>query len=328
MACAPSIESGRGAHQFKMFRFLALACAAFFAMLGLGAQPMQLQALSERSFFAQGDLGLASTANRGFNANAGVVIGPQAVILVDALGTPALAEELLEEVRLRTSLPITHVIVTHYHADHFYGLQVFKKLGARIVAARPALAAIGSEAMQERLAERRISLAPWIDESFELIAPDWVIDAPTRIEMGGSGFWLLPAGPAHTPEDLMVLSEDDGVLFAGDLMFAGRIPFVGSADTAGWIRSLEDLIRRKPRVIVGGHGPASRDAPRDLAFTLDYLKYLRRVMAKAVQDLKSFDEAYAEADWSAYKDIPAFDAANRRNAYNVYLTMEEEALRR
>jgi glyoxylase-like metal-dependent hydrolase (beta-lactamase superfamily II) len=59
------------------------------------------------------------------------------VILVDALGTPALAKELLDEIRQRTSLPIAHVIVTHDHADHFYGLQVVKHLGARIVAARP-----------------------------------------------------------------------------------------------------------------------------------------------------------------------------------------------
>jgi len=303
--------------------FLALALP-----LVLGAQPMALQALSEHSFFAQGDLGLASTANRGFNANAGVVITPRAVVVVDALGTPALAEELLEEIRQRTSLPITHVIVTHYHADHYYGLQVFKRLGARIIAARPALAAIGSSGMQERLAERRMSLAPWVDETFEVVAPDLLIDVPTRIELGGAWFWLIPAGPAHTPEDLMVLCEADGVLFAGDLMFAGRIPFVGSADTLGWIRTLEGLIRRNPRVIVGGHGPASHAAASDLRFTLDYLLALRRVMGAAVQELKPFEEAYAEADWSAFKGLPAFDAAHRRNAYNVYLSMEQEALLR
>jgi hypothetical protein len=51
-------------------------------------------------------------------------------------------------------------------------------------------------------------------------------------------------------------------------------------------------------------------------------------MGAAVADLKSFDEAYAEIDWSRYRSIPAFDAAHRRNAYNVFLTMEQEALRK
>jgi hypothetical protein len=51
-------------------------------------------------------------------------------------------------------------------------------------------------------------------------------------------------------------------------------------------------------------------------------------MGSAVQALKPFEEAYAEADWSPVKSIPAFDAAHRRNAYNVQLSMEQEALRR
>jgi len=65
--------------------------------------------------------------------NAGIVITDRAVVLIDALGTPALAEELMQAIRRITQKPITDVIVTHYHADHYYGLQVFKQQGARII---------------------------------------------------------------------------------------------------------------------------------------------------------------------------------------------------
>jgi glyoxylase-like metal-dependent hydrolase (beta-lactamase superfamily II) len=109
-----------------------------------------------------------------------------------------------------------------------------------------------------------MSSSPWVDDKFRVIAPDLLIDKPSRLEIGGAWFSLIPAGPAHTPEDLMVLSEADGVLFAGDLMFAGRIPFVGSADTRGWIKAIEDLIARNPKIIVGGHGPASTQAAKEL----------------------------------------------------------------
>ncbi|HAB48264.1 MAG: MBL fold metallo-hydrolase [Betaproteobacteria bacterium] len=312
------------------YRFRWSWLVLLLAVTPLFAQSMPLvalQALSKQSYMVQGDLGPASTSNRGFNANAGIVITDKAVILIDALGTPALAEELLASIRAMTDLPISDVIVTHYHADHYYGLQVFKQLGARIIAARPALQAIGAPEMAERFAERKVSLSPWVDESFRVIAPDLLIDRAMRMQLGGAWFGLIPAGPAHTPEDLMVLSEADGVLFAGDLMFAGRIPFVGNANTKAWIKGIEDLIRAQPKVIVGGHGPASLDAANDLVFTLQYLKHLRATMGAAVQDLKSFDEAYAEIDWSRYRGVPAFDAAHRRNAYNVFLSMEQEALR-
>ena len=304
---------------------LTLALAASVS-LAQSMPELRLQALSESTYFVQGDLGLASTSNRGFNSNAGLVITDQAVIVIDALGTPALAEELIAAIRKITSKPITDVIVTHYHADHYYGLQVFKQKGARILAAKPALQVIGGPDMAARLEERKQSLSLWVDDSFRVISPDVLIDKPSRMNLGGASFWLIPAGPAHTAEDLVVLSERDGVLFAGDLMFAGRIPFVGTADTKGWMRAIEALIARQPKVIVGGHGPASRNAAKDLGFTLNYLKDLRSKMANAVRDLKSFDEAYAEIDWSTYAAMPAFDAAHRRNAYNVFLSMEQEAL--
>jgi hypothetical protein len=60
--------------------------------------------------------------------------------------------------------------------------------------------------------------------------------------------------------------------------------------------------------------------------TRDYLAYLREVMGEAVEDLTDFDVAYEEADWSRFEKLPAFEEANRVNAYGVYLSMSDEAL--
>jgi hypothetical protein len=60
--------------------------------------------------------------------------------------------------------------------------------------------------------------------------------------------------------------------------------------------------------------------------TRHYLAYIREIMGKAVIDMTAFAEVYAATDWSDFKDLPAFEAANRRNAYQVYLSMEEELL--
>jgi hypothetical protein len=76
--------------------------------------------------------------------------------------------------------------------------------------------------------------------------------------------------------------------------------------------------------LIPGHGPAAQDPNKAISMTRRYLAYIREVMGAAVNNLTEFDEAYAAADWSEFKDLPAFDAANRRNAYQVYLSMEAE----
>jgi glyoxylase-like metal-dependent hydrolase (beta-lactamase superfamily II) len=112
------------------------------------------------------------------------------------------------------------------------------------------------------------------------------------------------------------------------LFFSGRLPFVGDTNTARWLQALDRMEQSRPHVVVPGHGDASTDPLPAIAMTRDYLTYLRAQMGKAVEDLVPFDEAYALTDWSRYKDVRAFDAANRINAFNVYMQMEQESLRK
>lgn len=79
-----------------------------------------------------------------------------------------------------------------------------------------------------------------------------------------------------------------------------------------------------PKVIVPGHGPHSTDPVQDLQFTRDYLQFLRDSMHDAARDLDEFDQAYQTTDWSTYETVPLFQAANRMNAYNVYLSIQNE----
>jgi len=287
---------------------------------------IQPRKLAPRSYFVQGDSGPISTSNNGYNSNAGFVITDEGVVVFDALGTPSLGAELLAQIRKLTDKPVRRVIISHYHSDHFYGLQAFKEAGAEIWAHRSVRDYLATEAPARRLEERRQSLAPWVNETSRVIAPDRYLDGDVDFRLGGLTFRIINVGPAHTPEDLMMLVDEEGVLFAGDLMFAGRIPFVGDADSKGWLAAIEGLIGRKPRILVGGHGPASEDAARDLMMTRDYLVFLREQMGRAVQEMSGFEEAYARVDWSRFEKLPAFKAANRVNAYNTFILMEKEAL--
>lgn len=305
----------------------ALAIVTAGLCLPAVAQQPAVQAVqvAPDSYMVQGLSALGSSGNRNFISNAAFVLTPEGVLVVDALGSPALARELLAQIRALTAAPVRYVVVTHYHADHVYGLQVFKDAGATIVAHREGRQYLNSQAAALRLEFSREELAPAVDGDTRLVAADRWVDSPTMLTLGGVDFLLQPAGPAHTPEDLVVWVPRHGLLVAGDLVFRGRIPFVGQADSGRWIAALEQLLGFGARVIVPGHGPVSASARADLELTRDYLLYLRRTMGEAARNMDPFDEAYARTDWSRFDKLPLFAAANRINAYNTYLLMEQAA---
>jgi glyoxylase-like metal-dependent hydrolase (beta-lactamase superfamily II) len=314
-----------------MLMFKALAAVGAFAGFAFAA-PAAAQALTPRAvkvapdtYMVQGVSALGSSANRNFISNAAFVVTPQGVLVVDALGSPVLALELLAEIRRITSAPVRYVVVTHYHADHIYGLQAFKDAGATIIAQRDGRLYLNSDTAQLRLKASREELAPAVDDDTRLVAADRWIEQPTTLQLGDLDFLLQPAGPAHTPEDLVIWVPQRRLLFAGDLVFRGRIPFVGQADSARWITALDTLLSFDANTIVPGHGPVSASARADLELTRDYLVYLRQTMGEAARNMDPFEEAYARTDWSRFEKLPLFAAANRINAYNTYLLMEQAA---
>lgn len=311
----------------------ALAGIWLFAMVMGGAQAqgeskgpdMQTIKVSASSWYVEGLSALGSSANQNFISNAAFVVTPAGVVVIDALGSPALADHLMDEIRKVTPLPVTHVLVTHYHADHIYGLQAFKAKGARIIAHTAAREYLNSDTARLRLIASRQDLAPWIDASTQLIPADQWIDGVTELVIGGVRFVLQPVGPSHTPEDMVVYMPSERVLFAGDLVFRSRIPFVGQADSGHWIKALDTLLTFDASVVVPGHGPLSGEARKDMQLTRDYLVFLRSAMGEAAKNMEPFDEAYKATDWMKFEHLPLFRVANRMNAYNTYLLLEKEA---
>jgi glyoxylase-like metal-dependent hydrolase (beta-lactamase superfamily II) len=296
---------------------LALLC-----WVALPAAALEAIRVSPSVYYIRGESGVPSPANRGHTSNAGFVVTREGVVVFDALGTPVLGGEFIAAIRKVTPAPIRRVIISHYHADHVYGLAPFKAAGAEIWAHRAARAYLESEAAQQRLAERRVTLAPWVDANTHLTPADRWLDGNTSFQLGGLTFRLFTVGPAHTPEDLAMAVEEENVLFVGDLMFSGRLPFVGEANSKVWIAAIDRIVKFNPKVLIGGHGDASRAAAADLRFTRDYLVYLREKMGVAAAALDDFDAAYAKTDWSRFSHLPAFDVTNRRNAFNTFIRMQ------
>jgi glyoxylase-like metal-dependent hydrolase (beta-lactamase superfamily II) len=158
-----------------------------------------------------------------------------------------------------------------------------------------------------------------------VVAPDVTFRDRMTITLGDRRLTLLYSGPAHSSSDMMMLVEPDGVLFAGDIAQNSRIPHMNSDDvsTTQWLAALAEVERLDPKFIIPGHGKASAEAKQAIAFTGDYIQYVRGAMAAAVKDWTDFDAAYEKTDWAKYRDMPAFAANNRGNAYRIYLELEQ-----
>jgi glyoxylase-like metal-dependent hydrolase (beta-lactamase superfamily II) len=319
-----------------MNRLLALLAVFLITAGGAAASedvatiPMQAEPVADGTWFVQGLQAMGSGANQNFISNAAFVVTPDGVLVVDALGSPPLARRLLQLIRSHTSAPVRYVVITHCHADHIYGLQVFQAAGAQVVAHAGCRDYLASDTARLRLQSSRDELFPWVDEHTRLVTPDrWMgddgRDDDLLLTLGSRRFRVRHAGPAHTTEDLIVHDESTGTLFAGDIVFRGRIPFVGNADSRRWVAALDRMVSLQPRLLLPGHGPQSMRPTEDLALTRDYLVHLRRTMGEAARNLEPFDEAYARTDWSRFAALPLFAAVNRMNAYNTYLLMEQEA---
>lgn len=317
-----------------LFGAIMIASGTMAAGSGLGYAPLSIPFEAEpvsvdNVYYFAGQSGVPGKQNEGFTANAGFVITEDGVVVFDALGTPSLGAAMIDKIREKTELPISHVVISHYHADHVYGLQAFKDLtDAQVIAQETSSVYINSPDAGQRLDQRKQALSPWVDDNTRVVAPDVTFEDETSVESGSYSFSIVHAGPAHSTDDSLMMVQPARVLFSGDIIQSGRVPYLASSevDTKNWMEAIDKVREMNPKILIPGHGKASENAMEALNFTYDYLAYVREQMGAAVENWVQFEEAYAATDWSRYEGLPAFDASNKANAYRVYLEMEKAAL--
>ena len=139
-----------------------------------------------------------------------------------------------------------------------------------------------------------------------------------RVETVARSIADAPAGvPELVKRMVNWATRDQGRLTQQDRQF--------DVDTAHWRASIDALAKLNPRFIIPGHGQPSTNVASAIAFTRDYLDFVRGQMTVAVQKWTDFETAYKAVDWSPYKNVPAFDFTNKGNAYRVYLEMEHSS---
>lgn len=226
-------------------------------------------------------------------ANAGLVVGDEATLVVDSRLTPELGEELLALARTLGPARPVHLVNTHFHGDHCFGNGAFAECMTMATAwTRDALANRWAEQVEEFVAIR-----PHQQRAFRQAVrtvPRLAFTGTLQLDLGGVEVTLRAVGHAHTPGDLVVEVPAERVVFAGDVIFHGHWPMLWDADARGWLAALDGLRGGPERTVVPGHGPRGDGAlPGVMAGCLSLLIALAATEPDA-------DAGHAEVAGSAF----------------------------
>lgn len=227
--------------------------------------------------------------------NSGMIAGDDAVMVIDAQPTPAMAGDLIARVAKVTDKPIRYVLLTHYHAVGTLGASAFK--GAEILASdatRALLAERGKEDMESEIgrfprlfqAAETIPGLPWPTITF----PDEV-----SVWLGRREVRIMHIGRGHTAGDVVAVVPDAGVVFAGDLVTYKSACYCGDAHFTDWPQTLDNLAEFQANALVPGRGAAltTPDLVKEgIALTADFIATLYESVKDSVAKGRSLKDAF------------------------------------
>ena len=188
-----------------------------------------------------------------YDQNIGVILGDGETLVIDTRSTYPQAREIQAHLRELTPFPVTVVVDTHGHFDHAFGNALFRP--ATIWGHERCVTFMERTGEQRKagIAKEEPDLATDLAE-VAIDPPDRTFSETATIEVGGRPVELAYLGRGHTDHDIVISVPGADVLFAGDLMEQGNVPFFGDGYPLDWVDTAARLVPLVTGVIVPGHG--------------------------------------------------------------------------
>ena len=243
--------------------------------------------------------------DRGFGWNNSGFVNRGGGLVVDTFMDVPYTRRMVELYREVGPQPPRYLVNTHHNGDHVWGNQLFKD--SEIIAHR-----FCKQAMEEGITPAEFQALfsdpvpperQWVADDvsvydfsgIEVTLPTRLIEDRLDLDLDGSPCHIIYVGPAHCSSDLIVHLPEDGVLFAGDIIFNEGTPLGWEGTNDKWIEAIDFLISLEPEVIVAGHGPLC-----DIEGAKKFRSYLELVYSES---RRYFDEGLSPLDAAKKIDL-------------------------
>jgi len=250
------------------------------------------------SFIKLSDNAYAYTAEG--DPNTGVIVGDDAVMVLDTQATPAMAEDVIRRIREVTDKPIKYVLLTHYHAVRVLGASAYRP--QQIIASQDTRDLIVERGEQDKASE--IGRFPRLFRDVESVPAG--LTWPTLTFTGKMTLWLgklevqlLQLGRGHTKGDTVAWLPQQKILFSGDLVEYGATVYAGDAYFSDWPATLDRVEALGAKAIVPGRGAALTDAAmckEGIASTRAFVQDMFASVRKGVAQGHDLKRVFADTD--------------------------------
>ena len=248
------------------------------------------------SFIKLSDNAYAYTAEG--DPNTGVIVGDNAVMVLDTQATPAMADDVIRRIREVTDKPIKYVVLTHYHAVRVLGASAYQP--QQILASQDTYDLIVERGEQDKASE--IGRFPRLFRNVETVPagmtwPTITFSGKLTLWLGKLEVQLLQLGRGHTKGDTVVWLPKERTLLSGDLVEFDATPYAGDAYFNDWPKTLENVAALKPHALVPGRGPALIGEQRvqaGLSSTAGFIADVRAAVQAGVAAGKDLNAVYRD----------------------------------
>lgn len=305
---------GADAFAFDETKYRASGAACAFSDAGL-----PLQQVAEGIYVHTGSVAEPDPGNGGDIANLGFILGDVSIAVIDAGGSRAVGEAFYRAIRSVSSLPISHLVLTHVHPDHLFGASVFAEAGATVIG-HPNL----ERALRDREESYVLTFESDVGQSgFLGTETDFTVSVQSEIDLGGRVLDLMSWPAAHSTTDLTVWDGATGTLFAGDLVFDRHIPVLDGS-LKGWLQALDKIEKMNPEKVVPGHGAPVMASAEAIAPVRAYLDLLEKDTRASLDAGKRMSDAVGTIGLAQGGKWELFDIYNARNATVAFTELEWE----
>lgn len=273
-------------------------------------------------FVHTGEIALVNASNDGDISNSGIVIGSDAVAVIDTGGSFLAGKALREAVAQITGKPVRYVVNTHMHPDHVMGNAAFDEPGIEIIGHHKLPAALSARAdIYLRNARDRLGEAGF--KGTRIVLPTKLVTDTMDIDLGGRILTLKARPTAHTDNDLTVFDKSSETFFLGDLLFSGHIPTLDGS-IVGWLKLIPELMQEKAARAIPGHGPKTMPWPDAIVPEQRYLETVARDVRAMIKNGDTLEQALAKAGQSERDNWQLFGDFNGMNVTAAFTELEWE----